>query len=766
MRAAYNTSELRIWVVDMDQKIIRQNRAFLDHVRNNLGKNPKEVRVVAQFLPQNYCLTFSNMMENIKQGIGQTLEVMFARDFEPETWSELSMSPLKNGEEVIGCLVVEKDITQKKRTEDLIADLSLVASKTDNSVMIIDQNKRIEWVNDGFRKITGYSFPEVSGKRPREFLYGELTDRKFLTSLDESIEEGKSFSGEVAKYHKDGSPIWLHMNVNPIFDNNGVIYKHVIVENEITRRKKMEEELVIAKDKALRLGQEKEQFLSVVSHELRNPLNALIGLTQLLMQRTPREDQLELLENIKFSEENLLNLINDILDFSKIEAGKITFEKTEYNLPELIEGIARMYSYTANQKGIELFSVIESDVPELVAGDPVRLNQIITNLVSNALKFTDKGFVKIRVSVLNQVRDKCELKFEVEDTGMGIPPERVNHIFEKYQQASKSTTRTHGGTGLGLTITRQLVELQGGQISVTSHLRKGSCFTFNLPTDVVDEATLIQRQLDEEEFLPFDSLEVLLAEDNRINLLVATEFLTQWNIQVTPAANGMEALNYATENSYDLILMDLQMPVLDGIEAIERIRELPSHQEIPIIALTGFSEDATEKLDRSLIDGMLTKPFSPFQLHSMVQRFCVDRIHLEGRKLIQHGDPTEKKGTDQINLDALLAISKGDQQFLDQVLDLYEKQFSRVPQQLRDAIHFNEWGTVRQLLHKINPSLHLLQNQQVINTMTDIREAIQEDAEKDVIEQKINYLLVLLSKLETLLKQKAEEMRQVRLPRV
>ena len=764
MRAAYQTPELRIWVIDVNQKILRYNKAFAQHIKQHLEKDLKNLSSAEDIIPPNYHLTFSNLLKNIRQGISQTLEVRFKPGQNLEFWSELTMSPLQRNQEVFACLIIEKDISQRKLSDNLVADLSLVANKTDNSVIITDSNRRIEWVNDGFRKLTGYSLPEVAGQRPRTLLYGELTDPHFLQKMDDAVAKGEAFSGEAIKYRKNGTHFWVHMNLNPVFDEEGRIVKYVVVENEITRRKEMEEQLVKAREEALRLSQEKEQFLSVVTHELRNPLNALIGLTQLLMQRSPREDQLELLENIKFSEDNLLTLINDILDFSKIEAGKITFEKTEYNLGELVGGIARMYAHTAGQKGVELFSVVEPDVPNLVSGDPVRLNQIITNLVSNAIKFTDqRGYVKLRVSVLNKVRDKAELLFEVEDTGIGIPSERVDYIFEKYQQASKSTTRTHGGTGLGLAITRQLVELQGGEISVDSKVNKGSRFFFNLPVDIVDEKAHKQRQeVIDEELMPFESVRVLLAEDNRINLLVASEFLQQWNIEVDGANNGMEALELAQGATYDLVLMDLQMPVMDGFDAIAKIRSLGTYAETPIIALTGFSDDASGRLDRSLIDGMLTKPFSPKQLHGMIQRFCVDKIHLEGRKLIQEGETLEPADQEQINLDSLFAIAKGDQGFLDQVLDLYDKQFSRVPKQLRDALHFNEWHTIRQILHKINPSLHLLQNQKVINTITDIRQAIHDDADKAIIEQKINYLLLLIEKLEKLLKQKVDEMRQPR----
>ena len=762
MKSAYSTSELRIWVVDNQQKLLRYNRAFERHIRLILDRKARSLETVQEFFPASYHRPFANVMENIRQGIAQTLEVQYKVPGQDEQWSELTLSPITRKGHVMGALVVEKDVSMRKRSEDQVADLALVANKTGNSVMITTGKERIEWVNDGFQKMTGYTFTEVVGKSPREVLYGRETDPAFLKKMGEAMETETNISGDVVKYRKDGRPIWVHMNMNPVFNELGQLTKWVVVENEITRRKKMETMLVAAKEQALRLSQEKEQFLSVVSHELRNPLNALIGLTQLLMQRQPREDQLELLENIKFSEDNLLNLINDILDFSKIEAGKITFEKTEYHLPELVEGIAKMYSFTASQKGIELFSVIEPEVPTVVSGDPVRLNQIITNLVSNAIKFTERGYVKLRVSLIDQVRDKANLLFEVEDTGIGIPPERVGLIFEKYQQASKSTTRTHGGTGLGLAISRQLVELQGGEITVSSQVNRGSSFSFNIPTDVVDEATLRHRkQAEESDFMPFDQLKVLLAEDNRINQLVAFEFMRQWNIEVITADHGADALTLAEQQTFDLILMDLQMPTMDGFEAIARIRKLPNHQETPIIALTGFTEDATGKLDRALIDGMLTKPFSPKQLHGMIQRFCVDKIHLEGRKLIQQGESMEAEGQDQINLDALLSISKGDQGFLDQVLSLYEKQFARVPKQLRDAMHFNEWNNVRQILHKINPSLHLLQNQKVISTITDIRQAIQDDANKDVVEQKINYLLLLLEKLEELLKQKVAEMNQV-----
>ena len=380
-------------------------------------------------------------------------------------------------------------------------------------------------------------------------------------------------------------------------------------------------QLEVATDKLSKSSKAKSEFLATMSHEIRTPMNAILGMTHLLKEDDPRKDQVESINILDFSSKTLLSLIDDILDFSKIEAGKIEFESIEFSLNKLLDSILESFKNNAEKKNIELLSHIDEEVPDTLTGDPARLTQILNNLVSNAVKFTEEGRVEINVKVGNDVSEegKVGLEFSVTDTGIGIEKDRIDSIFDSFTQASDDTKRLFGGTGLGLSISKRLVDMQGGDIKVQSEKGEGSTFTVMLTFGKVEEVSYGSKgDADEKEDISkLKGLKVLLAEDNIVNQKVMIRFFERWKIQMKVVDNGLEVLNALKEENFDLILMDLQMPEMDGYEASEQIRKLddPYKRKTPIIALTAAAlNEVREKVYASGMNDFVTKPFDPEDL--------------------------------------------------------------------------------------------------------------------------------------------------------
>ncbi len=391
---------------------------------------------------------------------------------------------------------------------------------------------------------------------------------------------------------------------------------------QIEKAKELEAQLIASKDIAEKAAMTKAQFLSTMSHEIRTPMNAVIGFTHLLQQMDPREDQMEYIKMLKFSAENLLVLINDILDFSKIEAGRIEFEEADFNLKELISNIRLALLQKAAEKHIQIKLFIDDELPGAIKGDPVRLGQILTNLISNAVKFTKEGKVTITASLTKKTETITTIDFEITDTGIGIEDDKIGHIFESFTQASSTTTRKFGGTGLGLTITKRLLELMGSQIKVKSVLGKGSTFYFSL--DLKNSEKNFADNKNKEHIVETKSLKgvkLLIAEDNQINVILAKQYMKLWDIECDVAENGEIALTLVQNGNYDMVLMDLQMPEMDGYQATTAIRNLPDerYRKLPIVALTASA--MLDIKDQAFIVGMndyISKPFNPDELYRKI----------------------------------------------------------------------------------------------------------------------------------------------------
>ncbi|MCX6330899.1 MAG: PAS domain S-box protein [Bacteroidia bacterium] len=401
------------------------------------------------------------------------------------------------------------------------------------------------------------------------------------------------------------------------------LYVLDFIANQIAiaiQRRMMMDNIIVARQKAEEAAQSKQLFMSTMSHEIRTPLNEVIGITNLLLQGNPREDQMDYIKTLRFSGNHLLTLVNDVLDYNKMESGKIVFEQTQFNLNDFLDEIMRSYSFRSKAKHLTFEIKREGNLPVEVISDQIRLNQILSNLLSNALKFTNQGGITVTIRELGRKDNQSKMEFSVQDTGIGIPKEKHIEIFDRFAQASSDTTRQYGGTGLGLAICKKLIELQGGKITLESETGKGSTFSFIL-TFLVSEKAAREHGEVPESYIGLEGKRILVAEDNKINFFVANKFLTGWGVVVTHAENGQLAIEKLEQEDFDLILMDLHMPVMDGIEATKIIRksENPRINSIPIVALTAaIMSESHDKIDELNINDYVLKPFKPHDLFERI----------------------------------------------------------------------------------------------------------------------------------------------------
>jgi signal transduction histidine kinase/CheY-like chemotaxis protein len=390
----------------------------------------------------------------------------------------------------------------------------------------------------------------------------------------------------------------------------------------ITQNK--EEQLITAKEKAEESSKAKLQFLSNMSHELRTPLNGIIGTTNLLQLEEHNQHQKEHFELLQYSSANMLNLVNDVLDFSKIESGKIELEQRKFNLETFVKNIYNSFAQQFEAKQLYFKLATDDDLNINIISDDIRLGQILNNLLANALKFTHTGGVTFSIKTGNTSSNQVAISFAINDTGIGIPAQKLDSIFESFIQADLNTTRKYGGTGLGLSISKKLTEVFKSNLKVSSELQKGSTFYFDIVvTKNVNPITVIEKI--EEEIQPLHGLDILIAEDNKINMLIARKFLIKWGVQLTEAVNGIEAIELCKTRTYDVILLDLEMPEADGYTALKEIRNI--HPTLPAIA---FTATAFENIDQVLyskgFNDYILKPFAPNELNYKLAQYIKNRV--------------------------------------------------------------------------------------------------------------------------------------------
>ncbi|MDB6062348.1 MAG: multi-sensor hybrid histidine kinase [Verrucomicrobiaceae bacterium] len=515
---------------------------------------------------------------------------------------------------------------ERKDYQEKLRQLSSAVEHSPASVMITDASGDIEYVNPQFTDATGYVQDEVLGENPRLLKSGKMADDVY-TGLWKNLVEGEIWRGEFHNRKKSGEEFWESSAIAPVSDAHGKITHYVAVKEDITERKRLNEELLAAKEVAEAANMAKSAFLANMSHEIRTPLNAILGLN-FLLQKTPLSTiQMEYAEKTESAAEFLLAILNDILDLSKIEAGKLELESVDFRLDALLQNVAMILQAKADEKHLHLRTDFSADIPLDLRGDSLRIKQILVNLGGNAIKFTDSGSVTITVRAEAINPGDVQLRFSVQDTGIGLSAEQRGILFEVFRQGDASTTRRYGGSGLGLAICKRLAGMMGGDIDVVSTPGQGSNFSFVIPLERAKTAVpAVARAADTNgELLKFAGARVLLVEDSELNQQVARAILNYLGVNAEVAANGQEALDLVRANGsnyYRLVLMDIQMPVMDGFAATREIRHLKDAAELPIVAMT--ADVMSEDRDRCFAAGMnghITKPINIRQLTEVLIRW-------------------------------------------------------------------------------------------------------------------------------------------------
>ncbi|MFT6149418.1 MAG: PAS domain S-box-containing protein [Saprospiraceae bacterium] len=615
-------------------------------------------------------------------------------------------------------LTIDNAIRRSRMNERLRLLESVIVNAND-AVIIASANKKIPeimYVNRAFVEMSGYEEYEVQKKGFGIFV-GEETDRIEVQGIADAFRDFESIKSELIFYRKDGTPYWVGISIVPLKDKNGKTTHFVSIQRDITERKEAEQDLIEAREAAEQARLAESQFLANMSHEIRTPMNAVIGMTHLLMDENLSPKQLDYINALKFSADSLMGIISDILDLSKIGAGKLDFEQKQFNLYELLNSLQKAFKFKLKQKELNVEFILNENVDNDVVGDPTRLNQILTNLLGNSEKFTLEGEIGVRMKILEEDSTKYLLKFEVYDTGIGIEPNKLELVFENFKQANSQIHRKFGGTGLGLPIVKNLVELQGGSIWVDSEIGKGTTFSFILPftnSGIRSQASNLEEdvmgQLLNDEVLR--TAKVLIAEDNPMNQKLISEIMRKWKVNFEIASDGQIALDKLTEKVYDIILMDVNMPKMSGYEAAESIRNdcFNLNHKTPMIALTAAAlQSEKEKVFDSGMNEFVSKPFVPAHLKKVMIRL-LGGVAVEEK----HVTPTITKVSQAdlrkvtVDLSYLKEFSGGDTSFIREMLGLF---LSDAPNQIvmmRECLESNDWDRLGKLGHRMKPNFQML----------------------------------------------------------
>jgi len=574
-------------------------------------------------------------MERIKLGerVNYYETVRVRKDFR-QIQVSLTISPIRDASgKVIGASTIARDITGQKLIEEKLrtseARFRAIFEGTSVGITLINREGRLVESNPALQEMLGYNGRELANMVFNELIYPD--DMANYVGLFNDLWAGAldSYQMEKSYARKDGRLVWVSVNFSLARDNLNEPMFIIGVVEDVTERKRVEETMQQAKEVAEAANKAKSEFLASMSHEIRTPMNAILGMADLLWETPLTSEQQKYIMTFRSAGETLLSLINDILDLSRVEVGHYELESINFDLGNVIEKTCEVMAIRAHEKGVELVCRLMPDVPVNLIGDPGRLRQIIINLIGNAIKFTDEGEVLLKVALADNQPPistgsdgrECRLLFTISDTGIGISPEKLDVIFEWFTQADSSTTRKYGGTGLGLTIAKRLVELMGGRIWVESEVGKGSTFYFTIRFAVQSETAGGEEKSSSAKSEPAETstafadqraLRLLLVEDSPDNQLLIQAYLKKTACQIEIAENGEIAVEKFKSGRYDLVLMDMQMPVMDGYTATRAIRRWEAENRLaptPVIALTAYAlkEDEQKSLDAGCT-AHLTKP--------------------------------------------------------------------------------------------------------------------------------------------------------------
>ena len=614
-----------------DGTLIHMNRAGLDMIEAESLDQVKGQNVLPLVKPE-YREAFIALNQKVFAGESGTLEFEIQGLKGGHCWLETHAVPLRNAQgEIVSLLGVTRDVTARKATEKALLDrehfIKTVTDSLPGMVGYWDKDLRCRFANRTYQTWFGKAPAEILGKHARELMGDALFTKNEPYMRAVLAGEMQRFERTLTKADGTSGYTWAHYM--PDVEGTQVRGFFVLV-SDITEIKqaqieleRLNRELSESKAQADTANRAKSEFLANMSHEIRTPMNAIIGLSDLALGMALPAKLRDYVTKIHASSKSLLAIINDILDYSKVEAGRLELDRVEFSLEETLHAVAGLFLVRAEQKGLELLLHLDPDIPPALLGDSLRLGQVLSNLVGNAVKFSDKGEIYLRVQKIAATPDEITLRFEVRDSGIGMTPEQMDRLFHAFTQGDGSISRRYGGTGLGLTISERLVKQMGGKIAVSSEPGKGSTFSFTLALPIIRRATINRSPAD------LRGMHVLVVDDLESSRQILTELLTRWGLRVTQAGNGREALEFLQDRSLEqveLVLLDWKMPEMDGVEVARQIRELSSTRDIPhppvIIMVTAYSkEQLLAAADDLQLDAVLVKPVTPSGLFDTIIRF-------------------------------------------------------------------------------------------------------------------------------------------------
>jgi len=663
--------------------------------------------MISQFiLNEDQDIFFRHRKELLETCKPQSCDLRMVKPDGTVFWVNLSATAARSEEiNTPEIRLVLSDITTRRQREEELRTLRAAVEQSANIIVITSPQGQIEYVNPAFEINTGYTVDEAVGG-PSSILKSGEQGVAYYQQLWATITSGKTWRGQFHNRRKNGTLYWEAATISPVLNARGEIAHFIAIKENISDRKTLEAKLAEAVVRADSANQAKSELLANMSHEIRTPMNGVIGMTDLLLDTGLSPEQLEYAQAIRFCSDSLLILINDILDFSKGEAGQIEFESLDFPIRSTIEDAANILAVEAKKKGVAVVCTVAEAIPQFLRGDPARLRQILFNLLSNAIKFTDRGSVTVQVDPITETEASVSLRFQVTDTGIGIPEDKLEHIFSKFSQTDPSITRKFGGTGLGLAICRQLVHLFQGEIEVASKEGEGSTFSF---TAVFQKPNAQAAKEDPAPSAPRKPpvrrrLSILVAEDNPINRTLAIKMLENLGHVAVAVSNGQEAIESLCRMPYDMVFLDCQMPVLDGFAATRTIRDPASgvlNPAIPIIALTSYamSEDRSRCMDAGMND-YVSKPASADDLAAAIER-CSTRS-------TTRADSIERPARAGTSLDfdrkGFFERTGDDREFAAEVADAFLADSPPIFEQLSDAISAGDSASARKFAHTLKGS--------------------------------------------------------------
>jgi PAS domain S-box-containing protein len=652
MERAFGGSPIGMALIDIDGRLLRINRALCDML--DLTETDLLLTDWQRLShPDDLYLDDDEIKELLSGSISSyQINKRFLHRNQREVWVQLNVSLVRDTHNIPVNFVAQiQDITERLNSEAQLLQLSQAVEQSVEGIIITDLHGNIDYVNAAFTKKYGYTKEEVKGKNPR-ILKSELNAPESFTDLWNTISSGNTWKGELFNRGKNGAITEEYTIITPLRQPDGRISHFVSSQEDVTEKKKLTAEIVKHRDhledlvasRTIELAQAqqlaeaanraKSNFIANMSHEIRTPMNGVMGMTYLALASTTDPKQRDYLKKIQLSGQHLLHIVDDILDFSKIEAGKINIDNIDFLVDDLVQKLTAIVNTKVASKRLQLSIEIDPELPRKLHGDSHRLSQILINLTNNAVKFTEQGHIHVRIQKQSQTVSGYYLKFEVEDTGIGLTEQQQTKIFQSFVQADSTTTRKYGGTGLGLAISKQLAELMGGEIGVKSRIGVGSTFWFTAYLELAktDQYEVLEMNSAENSGqklkrynLSIRPIRVLLVDDNEFNQQVGSELLESVKCKVTTVGDGQKALDFLNQEEVDCILMDIQMPVMDGMEATRLLRENEKFQKLPIIAMTAnaLNEDRMQCLSIGMND-FIAKPFSPEILFATILRWITN----------------------------------------------------------------------------------------------------------------------------------------------